>query len=52
MYKYGTLKHVGVILRKGLGIKGRKMEVLNQTRVKYMHIWKYHNEIPCITTTY
>jgi hypothetical protein len=48
MHGYGTLKPVGVILEWGVG-KERIMEGMNQARVPYMYIWKFHSEIPCIT---
>jgi hypothetical protein len=51
MYEYGTLKTVEVILRKGMG-EEKIMEEMKQTWVQYMYLWKYHNELPCISITY
>jgi hypothetical protein len=28
------------------------MEWMNKTRIRYMYIWKCHNEIPCVTIIY
>jgi hypothetical protein len=47
MYKYGTLKPVEVILRRGGG-RGRIMEGMNQIKIVCMHKWKY-NESTCET---
>jgi hypothetical protein len=50
MYEYGTLKTVEVILRRER--EKKKNEGDEPNGVQYMHIWKYHNESPCITMIY
>jgi hypothetical protein len=45
MYKYGPLKPVKVIFKRG-GRRGKIMEGMKQTWVQYMFIWKCHNETP------
>jgi hypothetical protein len=53
MYEYRTLKSVSHFKkgRRERG-RGRTMEMMKQTGVQYMHIWKCHNETPCTTTIY
>jgi hypothetical protein len=51
IYEYGALKHVEVILRRGRG-RGRIMEVMSQTGLHCIHVWKCHNKIPCTANIY
>jgi hypothetical protein len=48
MYKDGTMKPVEVILRRGTGKRENK-GWMDQTGVHCTHIWKCHNETPCLT---
>jgi hypothetical protein len=48
MYENGVLKPVEVISRKEWEINGSD----EPNWGKYIYIWKWHNEIPCITITY
>jgi predicted DNA-binding transcriptional regulator len=49
MYEYGTLKHVEVILKRGLD---RREIVEGMNQLGYMFMWKCHSETPCIPIIY
>jgi hypothetical protein len=51
IYRYGTLKPVEIILRRGMGEEGNNGGD-EPNWVGYTYIWKYHNETPCIAIIY
>jgi hypothetical protein len=50
IYENRRMKPAEIVLRRGVGEKGRMMEGVNPTKTHFKHICKYHNISPCTST--